>query len=115
MIEASIEPVSHDRYSGIRTLWAKVIQRAAYDWVTYREHPKLSMRKLAEQAYTWIFEPSAMFNSFNNACRYAGRNPEQVRDRIRHMTKEDVSKAEYTDRISVRAYERERRALRGAV
>lgn len=89
---------SNDRYSGIRTLWAKVIQRAAFDWVTYRYSQKLALRKYADNAYAWIFEPSTLFNSFANACHYAGADPDQVRESIKNMKAEDVSKVEYTDR-----------------
>lgn len=95
--EAAGEP-SADRYSGIKLLWAKVIIRAAYDWVTYRDSTKLEARKIAEAAQAWIFGPSELFNGFENICHYLGEDPKYLRRRILSMSKKDVAKIEWLER-----------------
>jgi glutamate/tyrosine decarboxylase-like PLP-dependent enzyme len=94
------EPVIDDRYVGIRALWIKVIIRAIYDWVTYRDSTKLQQIKRAEGAEIWIFRPSELFNSFESACHYVGLDPDRVRTRIRSMSREDVGKIEYLERVT---------------
>lgn len=90
-----------DRYAGIRAMWIKVVIRAIFDWIGGRDHKKLEKRKEAEQAYNWIFKPSIMFNSFDNACRYVDLDPGEVRKRILSMSKEDVAKIEYLERYQM--------------
>ena len=92
-------PALDRRYSGVRMLWIKVIIRAAYDWVTYRDSSKLQLRKYAESADAWLFGESHVFNSFENVCKYINANPVRVRARIRTMSKEDAKKIEYLDRL----------------
>lgn len=87
-----------DRYAGFRKLWARVVQRAVYDWVEYRDSTKLEKRKIAESAEAWLFKPSALFNSFENVCDILGIDVEQVRSRARKVTKDEVLKAEHVDR-----------------
>ena len=89
-----------DRYVGIRVLWLKVIQRAIYDWITYRDSTKLLQKKVAEGAREWLFEPNEMFNSFSNICHYLNISLESVRSRARKMTKADVAKIEYLERVT---------------
>lgn len=87
-----------DRYAGFRKLWARVIQRAVYDWVEYRDSTKLEKRKIAESAEAWLFKPNALFNSFENVCDILGIDSTQVRERARRITKDEVLKAEHVDR-----------------
>jgi hypothetical protein len=87
-----------DRYAGIRILWIKVIVRAIFDLVGGRDHCELDKRKEAERANTWIFQPSLLFNSFDNVCKYINVNPDVMRVRIKSMTEEDVRKIEYLER-----------------
>ncbi len=87
-----------DRYAGIRALWIKVIIRAIFDWVTYRDSLDLKHRKDAEGASAWLFKPSVVFNSFENVCYYVNLNPDDVREHIRMMSKEDAKKIEYLER-----------------
>lgn len=82
-------------------LWIKVIIRAVYDWVTYRDSTKFQFKKLAESAEVWIFHDSHVFNSFENICHYISLDPTKVRARVRSMSKEDAKKIEYLDRVSV--------------
>ena len=89
---------SDRRYAGIRALWLKVIIRAVFDWVTYRDSTKLEKRKYAESADVWLFHKSTLFNSFENVCRQLDLDPEQIRNQVKKMTKDDVSKIEHLER-----------------
>lgn len=96
-----------DRYSGFRKLWSRVIQRAIYDWVAWRDSSKLEKKKTAELAEIWLFKPNILFNGFENVCRILDIDPTEVRERARKFTKEEVLKAEHIDRTG-----RERSDLR---
>lgn len=87
-----------DRYSGVRALWLKVIIRAIFDWVTYRDSDKLMQKKLAENAHSWLFDESELFNGFENVCVYLDVDPDHIRNRARKMSKEDVAKIEHLER-----------------
>jgi len=91
---------SVDRYVGYRALWMKVIIRAAFDWVSYRDSLKLEHRKIAEYAFVWLFQPSELFNSFENVCHLVDLPPEKIRAWARHLTKEHVAKIEHLERDS---------------
>jgi hypothetical protein len=91
-------PSPEMRYSGVRALWLKVVLRAIFDWVTYRDSTKLMQRKLADNAYTWLFKPSHLFNSFENICRYLDIDADTVRERAQSMTRRDIAKIEYLER-----------------
>lgn len=89
---------SCDRYVGYRALWMKVIIRAAFDWVSYRDSNKLELRKIADSSYHWIFEPNRLFNSFENVCQLVGLAPSTIRSWVRTLTKEHVAKIEHLER-----------------
>ena len=92
-------PSSCDRrYAGVRALWLKVIIRAVFDWVTYKDSTKLDKKKYAEGADAWLFQKSLLFNSFENVCRQLDLDPNQIREQVRKMTKDDVSKIEHLER-----------------
>jgi len=98
--DSIIGPSSDDRYAGVRMLWIKVIIRAIYDWITYRDSTKFHFRKLAESAEIWMFQENHTFNSFDNICTYINLEPSKVRSRIKSMSKEDAKKIEFLDRVS---------------
>jgi hypothetical protein len=87
-----------DRYTGIRILWLKVIVRAIFDWITYRDSDRLMQKKLADSAHSWLFDQSILFNGFENICTNLGINPMKVRERAKCMTREDVAKIEHLER-----------------
>lgn len=89
---------SVDQYVGYRALWLKVIIRAAFDWVQYRDSSKLEKRKDAESGYKWIFEPSELDNSFENICKMIDLPPENLRTWAKTLTKEHVAKIEHLER-----------------
>jgi hypothetical protein len=87
-----------DRYVGYRALWMKVIIRAAFDWVSYRDSQKLEQRKVAEFAFVWLFKPSQLFNSFENICHLVDLPPEKIRRWAKKLTKDHVAKIEHLER-----------------
>jgi hypothetical protein len=91
---------SMDPYVGYRALWMKVIIRAAFDWVSYRDVSKLEQRKEAEKAYKWLFAPNELFNSFENICQLVDLPPEKIRCWVKTLTKEHVAKIEHLERES---------------
>jgi hypothetical protein len=92
---------SSDRYVGYRALWMKVIIRAAFDWVSYRDALKLEQRKEAERAHRWIFERNEHFNSFENICQLVDLPPDKIRVWVKSLTKEHVAKIEHLERESL--------------
>lgn len=90
-----------DLYVPYRALWLKVIIRAAFDWVSYRDALKIEQRKEAERAYRWLFEPSELFNSFENICDLVNFPPDKIRRWVRSLTKEHVAKIEHLERDNV--------------
>jgi len=86
------------RYAGTRALWMKVIIRAVFDWVTYRDNTKVDKKKYAESAHEWLFKKNLLFNSFENICRNLDLDPERIRTQTLKMTKDDVAKIEHMER-----------------
>jgi hypothetical protein len=89
-----------DRYVGYRALWMKVIIRAAFDWVSYRDSTKLDKLKDAESGHRWIFEDSELFNSFETICQLVDLPLDKVRRWVLGLTKEHVAKIEHLERES---------------
>ena len=101
MYRDSIPDSSQDeRYTGFRALWLKVIIRAVFDYVTYRDCSKFEKRKMAESAHIWLFQPNACFNSFDNICRMLDLNANTIRKRACSMSRADVEKIEHLERVS---------------
>lgn len=95
---AQIVRSSDRRYAGVRALWMKVIIRAVFDWVTYRDNTKVDKRKYAESAHDWLFKKSILFNSFENICKNLDIDPQRIRTQALKMTKDDVAKIEHMER-----------------
>jgi hypothetical protein len=91
---------SEDRYVGTRALWLKVIIRAVFDWVSYRDSTNIQKLKLAESARNWLFERSELFNGFENVCFQIDLSPQKVRVWARSISKDQVAKIEHLDRDS---------------
>jgi hypothetical protein len=99
MFQDTIPPASNeDRYAGIRALWLKVIIRAVFDWVQYRDSNRLPQKKLADGARSWLFEPSDVFNGFENLCFSLDVDPSKIRKWASALSKEQVAKIEHLDR-----------------
>lgn len=79
-------------------MWLKVIVRAAFDWVSYRDSDKLIQRKLAESAHAWLFQPSNLFNGFDSICLSLDVDAEKVRKWVKGLSKDQVAKIEHLER-----------------
>ena len=90
-----------DRYTGVRILWTKVIARALYDYVVYRDNIDQVKRGWSENAATWLFEPSILFNSLETICRHLQIDVEKVRIKARGMTADDAVKLDHVDRTNL--------------
>ena len=89
---------SLEKYVGVRTLWVKVIIRAVFDWVSYKDSQKIQQLKLAESAHGWLFKPSEVFNSFENVCFYLDMSPSNIRNWAQSLSPDQVLKIELSDR-----------------
>jgi hypothetical protein len=59
---------------------------------------RLLQKKIADNAYIWLFMPSHLFNSFENICMSLDILPEGVRTWVRGLSKDDIEKIEHLDR-----------------
>lgn len=86
-----------------RALLLEIMRRAAYDWVLYRTDSKIQNKKLAEDAYYWLFEedetsPSwqeriaedKLMTAFIVICDSLDLDPDNVRKYIRKLTIKNV-------------------------
>lgn len=87
-----------ERYVPYRLLWVKVIIRAAYDFALWKDSRDLRLRKYAQDAEKWLFEPSTLVNSFENICYLFGLDIKKIRQYAQKLTKEDVKKLEFRER-----------------
>jgi len=102
MYRESIPDISQDdRYSGFRALWLKVIIRAVFDYVTYKDCSKLEKKKIADAAGFWLFKPNACFNSFDNICKMLDLDADTIRHRASSMSRADVAKIEHLERVGL--------------
>jgi hypothetical protein len=100
--ETPMRKPAEDRYGGIRILWIRVILRAMYDWISYRDSFDVQKLKWAQQAEEWLFKDSSLFNGLNNVCHLINITPSMVRLRACSMTKDDVVKMEHLERTNSR-------------
>lgn len=87
-----------ERYVSFKVLWAKVIIRAAYDFALWKESKDMRLRKFADDAARWLFEPSNLELSFENICFAFDFPIERIRTRTKALTKQDVKKLEFRER-----------------
>ncbi len=102
-----------------RLLWIKVILRAAYDWVLYRNSKNSINRKIAKDAHSWLFEAAKskkkfiingeievlrieLFNSLENICGFLDLDVDSVRKFAKTLTRDDIKKQEFLERTSNR-------------
>jgi hypothetical protein len=106
--------------SHCQALLMEIIRRASHDYVLYRQHRKLELKALAEQAYTWLFEEepghpawksrersvfkiddeetgqtrvevgSRRLTSFLSICEACSLDPDAVREHVRGLTVESI-------------------------
>lgn len=96
-------PLAVQEINGCKALLLEVVRRAAYDWVLYRTSRRLQYKKLAEDAFLWLFSESpgdvrwterAMsqksITSFVAICEALDLDPDAVRVQIRKLTIKNV-------------------------
>lgn len=89
---ATLVPSTQDGFAE-KLLLAAVVRRAAFDIVLYRDSPRLTHKKLAEEAYYWMFiEQSPRFMSFVTVCEVLGQDPAWIRQQTLKLTRSDVRK-----------------------
>lgn len=95
----TVTPSINDQYVPLKLLWVKVIIRAASDWVLYRESDNINMKRWAVDARKWLFEPSSLFNSLESVCFMFDLELKQVRKFANDLTRDQVKKMEFLERI----------------
>lgn len=89
-----------ERYVPYRLLWAKVIIRAAFDYALWKDSKDVRLRKVAEEAGRWLFEPSTLVNSFETICNMFDLPAALLRGYAKKLTREGVKKIEFRERTS---------------
>lgn len=84
--------------SPMKILWARVILRALYDYVIWKDSDKMKDRRDFQTVKKWLFEPSTLGNSFENLCRLLNWPAGLIREKALTMTREDVKKMEFRER-----------------
>jgi hypothetical protein len=108
-------PKQPSEYECLRLLWIKVILRAAYDWVLYRDSKNHITRNKANDAYRWLFNSTTIkktfkvgkivrtcviqeSNSLENICDAIDLDIDSVRKFAKRLTRADIKKLEFLDR-----------------
>lgn len=86
------------QYDWIKSLWVYVVRQAVHDYVKWKKSRNVERRRVAMDAYKWLFEPSKLPNSLENVCAIIGTSVEEVRNRAQAMTPSDVKKYEFMER-----------------
>lgn len=99
--EAWVDPAAE--VGGCKALLLEIVRRAAYDWVLYRTHSVMNKRRLADDAYTWLFvegqghpawtercNNEKQVTGFLSICEALELDPSMVRGHIRRLTVENV-------------------------
>lgn len=89
--------------NGCKALLLEVIRRAAHDWVLYRTSRRMIQKKLAEDAYTWLFvekpghpnwierdRQGKHITSFLSICSELDLDVNSVRMYVRKLTLKNV-------------------------
>ena len=62
------------------------------DWILYREHKNVKLKRLGTDAGIWIFgkNEEKKLSSFENVCDILGLKPDMIRDRVRDLPEEEA-------------------------
>jgi len=84
---------------GCKRLLTEIIKRAVYDWVLYRRNKKLNFKRLARDAYTWLFlederhsyhrervRNDKYITGFLPICAALGLDPNEIREGAKKLT-----------------------------
>lgn len=94
------EDVDDETSTGLLTA---ILRRAVLDWVVYRCSPRIEKRRMAGQAYVWLYEECPGYwtwplrlkegreaLSFLSICDMLKISPDAIRRRAAEMTAKDV-------------------------
>lgn len=86
-----------------RALLLEVVRRAIHDWILYRNHSNIVMRRRAESAYIWLFEEAPghpwwrareqdghTITAFLTICEALDLEPDYVREKARQTTVKQI-------------------------
>lgn len=89
--------------AGAQALLIEVVKRAAFDWVLYRGSSRLEQKKIAEDAYVWLFQEEEdhphwavrvaegkVVTSFLSICDVFDISPDVLRRKIRTLDPQRV-------------------------
>lgn len=110
-----IQPRKDELYENFRLLWIKVILRATYDWVLYRDSKSRAAQRVAENAFRWLFEDyfekirhkekgqiivklERPFNSLQFLCEELDLDIISVRAFAKRLNKKQIRKLEFFTR-----------------
>ena len=73
-------------------LWASVLRRAIVDWILYRNHENVKLKKVGFNAETWLFGPDSDtdVSSFESVCSMIGVSTDFMRSKINTLTEEQA-------------------------
>jgi len=91
-------PSEHIEMTHCRALLLELIRRTAHDWVLYRQHERMALKQLAQEAFVWLFEEEPghpwwevrkeegrFLTGFLTICDELDLDPEVVRSRVRQL------------------------------
>lgn len=73
-------------------LWAAVIRRAAVDWVLYRHHKSMKLRRWGIDADLWLFQEddTKTLCGFKSVCAALNLDHDLVRSKIKALTEDEA-------------------------
>jgi len=72
-------------------LWAAVLRRACVDWILYRDHDNIKLKKIGSDAGAWIFDDDdSNIGSFLSVCSIINLPPSLIRKKITSMSEEEA-------------------------
>jgi hypothetical protein len=84
-----------------RLLWFKVILRAIYDFVLYKNSKTPSLKRYGERASKWLFKnytKNPPFQSFQNICQELDLSTEAIRRLAEKLPRSKIIKIEFLGR-----------------
>ena len=110
-----VRPNKLEELEGFKLIWYKVILRAVYDYVLYKDSKNKSLKRLADSATKWIFfsalEDGSIvrdgirikgkllpFNSLESLCIILDLDIQEIRKFANKLTRKDIRKIEFFQR-----------------
>ncbi len=99
----SVEAQRAQDILGGKALLIELVKRTAFDWVLYRDNRSMEKKKIAEEAYIWLFleneshyhwqireADGKAITSFISICDILDMDPDRIRSKIRTLTPQRV-------------------------